>query len=130
MWGRALAPKVSSITNTQFQRCRATPTDSTKCKEKSWIISKETETRHKYQPDLTSVHLALNGCGALPQNGLLKHGAGKAAADRCQAEMQKRTNVKTKLFLMFPQVNFEPNFTLFVVKVSYVAVFALFGVIL
>ena len=37
--GRALAPRGSSITNAQFQICRATPNDPTKCKEKLWNIS-------------------------------------------------------------------------------------------
>ena len=33
VWGRALAPRVSSIVNTQLQRRRATPSDPTKCKK-------------------------------------------------------------------------------------------------
>ena len=35
VWGRALAPRGISITSTQLQRCRATPSDPTKCKEKA-----------------------------------------------------------------------------------------------
>ena len=35
VWGRSLAPRGSSITNTKLQRRRAIPSDSTKCKEKT-----------------------------------------------------------------------------------------------
>ena len=44
VWGRALAPRVSSITKTQLQRRRATASDPTECKEKPWNIGKGAQT--------------------------------------------------------------------------------------
>ena len=38
VWGRALAPRVSSITNTQLQRRRATTSDPNKCKANHGIF--------------------------------------------------------------------------------------------